>query len=275
MPLVSDLYTWLMTWDPTQYQWYSDERSRPFHELVERIAVDAATVETVVDLGCGPGHLTATLCDRWPNAQVIGVDNDANMLASAGALATDRLWFESGTVQGWRPVAPVDVAVSNATLQWVPDHLAMLPDLLTMVRPGGWFAFQVPGNRDDPHHQEIRALYRSEPWSSIPDVKALPDRTHSSHTATEHLNVLAPLCSFVDGWETTYIHVLQGTDPILEWVKGTALRPVLAALQTDEARAEFLAQLAPRLRAAYPSRPWGTPFPFKRVFVVAEPDRRA
>jgi trans-aconitate 2-methyltransferase len=259
-----------MTWDPRQYQRYSDERSRPFHELVDRIAIDSAAVETAVDLGCGPGDLTATLCDRWPNAEVIGVDNDANMLASAAALAGDRLSFASGTVQGWRPDAAVDVVVSNATLQWVPGHLAMLPDFLSVVRSGGWFAFQVPGNLDDPHHQEIRSLYRSKPWSDIPHVKALPDRTHSSHTASEYLDVLAPLCSRIDGWETTYIHVLEGTDPVLEWVRGTALRPVLAALQTDDMRAEFLAQLAPRLRAAYPSSAWDTPFPFKRIFVVAQ-----
>lgn len=268
--LVSHLYTWLMSWDPKQYQRYRDERGRPFHELVDRIVVDPATVETAVDLGCGPGQLTATLCDRWPAAQVIGLDNDANMLSSAADLASDRLSFASGTVQRWRPDAPVDVVVSNATLQWVPGHLAMLPDLLTMVRPGGWFAFQVPGNLDDPHHQEIRSLYRSQPWSDIPAVKALPDRTHGSHTVPAYLDVLAPLCSHIDGWETTYIHVLHGADPVLEWVKGTALRPVLAALQTDAARVEFLAQLAPRLRAAYPSRPWGTPFPFKRIFVVAQ-----
>jgi trans-aconitate 2-methyltransferase len=259
-----------VTWDPTQYQRYSDERSRPFHELVDRIAIDPAAVEAAVDLGCGPGHLTATLCDRWPNAQVIGVDNDANMLASAAELTIDRLSFANGTVQGWRPASSVDVVVSNATLQWVPGHLAMLPDLLTMVRPGGWLAFQVPGNLDDPHHQEIRSLYRSAPWSDIPVVKALPDRTHSSHSATEYLDVLAPLCSHIDGWETTYIHILQGPDPVLEWVKGTALRPILAALETDEGRSEFLAQLAPPLRAAYPSSAWGTPFPFKRIFVVAQ-----
>jgi trans-aconitate 2-methyltransferase len=259
-----------MTWDPRQYQRYGNERSRPFHELVDRIMVDAAAVKTAVDLGCGPGHLTATLCDRWPHAQVIGVDNDANMLATATALAGDRLSFTSGTVQDWQPVAPVDVVVSNAALQWVPGHLALLPDWLRMVRPGGWFAFQVPGNLDDPHHHEIRSLYRSEPWSDIPHVKALPDRTHSSHTATEYLDVLAPLCSHIDGWETAYIHILQGDDPVLEWVKGSALRPVLAALETDEARADFLAQLAPRLRAAYPSSAWGTPFPFKRIFVVAQ-----
>jgi trans-aconitate 2-methyltransferase len=196
------------------------------------------------------------------------------MLASAATVANDRLSFASGSVQTWRPNSPADVVVSNATLQWVPGHLGMLPELLTMVRPGGWLAFQVPGNLEDAHHQEIRSLYRSTPWCDIPAVHALPDRTHGSYPATDYLDMLAPLCDYVDGWDTTYVHILQGDDPVLEWVKGTALRPVLAALGTDEARTEFLAQLAPRLRAAYPSRPWGTPFPFKRVFVVVQRARR-
>ncbi len=181
-----------MTWDPMQYQRYSDERSRPFHELVDRIVVSPAAVVTAVDLGSGTGHLTATLCDRWPNARVIGVDNDANMLASAGALASDRLSFVIGTVQSWRPAVPVDIAVSNATLQWVTGHLAMLPDLLTMVRPGGWFAFQFPGNLDDLHHQEIRALYRSTPWSDIPAVKALPDRRVPNFWPNSHHDYASP-----------------------------------------------------------------------------------
>ncbi len=202
-----------MTWDPTQYQRYSDERSRPFHELVDRIVVDPVAVGTAVDLGCGPGHLTASLCDRWPNTQVIGVDIDANMLASAAALAGNRLSFKSGTVQGWRPAVPVDVVVSNATLQWVPGHLSMLPDLLKMVRPGGWLAFQVPGDLDDPHHQEIRSLYRSTPWFDIAAVKALPDRTHGSHTATDYLNVLAPLCSHIDGWKRPTSTFFKATIP--------------------------------------------------------------
>ena len=261
-----------MTWDPEQYQRFRDERGRPFHELVDRIAIEPAAVRTVVDLGCGPGNLTATLCRRWPEAKVIGVDDDRAMLQSAIGLAVGeaRLAFEHGTIEQWRPTSPVDVIVSNAAMQWVPGHLELLPELVDALCPGGWIAFQVPGNLDDPHHQIIRALYRSARWSVLPAVAALPDRTHSSHRAGEYLDVLAPICARVDAWETTYQHVLQGADPVLEWVEGTALRPVLAALADAEQRQAFLDELAPLLRGAYPGRPWGTPFPFRRVFVVAQ-----
>jgi trans-aconitate 2-methyltransferase len=265
-----------MTWDPNQYHRFADERGRPFHELVDRIDIDSHVPKRVLDLGCGPGNLTATLCDRWPQAFVLGVDNDAAMLSSAAELVTKRLRFEFGDIATWRidskvePASePFDVIVSNAAYQWVPGHLALLPELLNMLASGGWFALQVPGNLDDPHHQAIRALVREQPFASIATVKALPERTHSSHTALEYLDVLSPLCSQVDAWETSYVHILKGEDPVLEWIKGTALRPVLAALGSAELQSEFTRILAPRLRALFPSKPWGTPFPFRRVFVVA------
>jgi trans-aconitate 2-methyltransferase len=262
-----------MTWDPNQYHRFADERSRPFHELVDRIAIDPRHAKRVLDLGCGPGHLTATLLDRWPDASVLGVDNDLAMLTSAAELANNQLRFESGDIATWRLDAaakPFDVIVSNAAYQWIPGHLALLPELLRMVRPGGWFALQVPGNLNDPHHLAIRKLVHEEPFASIPEVKALPERTHSSHTAVEYLDVLSPHCSHVDAWETSYVHILQGEDPVLEWIKGTALRPVLAALGTDELRNDYTRTLAPRLRVLFPSKPWGTPFLFRRVFVVAK-----
>lgn len=256
-----------MTWDPTQYLRYGDERSRPFFELVARILTDDSEVRSVVDLGCGPGNLTATLATRWPGADVLGVDNDAAMLAAAASTAGERVRYESGDIATWTPVEPVDVLVSNATFQWVLPHLDLLPTLLTNVRPGGWFAFQVPGNLDDPHHQAIREVRARTKWAKKLD--ALPLRTHVSYPASTYLDVLAPLCSHVDAWETSYVHILQGDNPILDWVKGTGLRPVLTALDSDDMRAEFCVELAPILRQAYPQRTWGTPFPFKRVFVVA------
>ncbi len=262
-----------MTWDPQQYRRFSDERSRPFHELVDRIAAEPDEVNAVVDLGCGPGNLTASLLDRWPQAQVLGVDSDPAMLAAAQQLANDRLRFEYGDIATWRnplSMTPIDVIVSNAAYQWVPNHLATLPELLALIRPGGWFAFQVPGNLDDPHHEAIRSLVRTEPFATLPGIAELPDRTHSSHTAVEYLDALAPVCRHVDAWEVSYVHILQGEDPVLEWIKGTALRPVFAALGSDEMRTRYVEQLRPRLRALFPARPWGTPFPFRRVFVVAQ-----
>jgi trans-aconitate 2-methyltransferase len=260
-----------MTWDPNQYHRFADERSRPFHELADRIAVDPSTVRHAVDLGCGSGNLTATLLDRWPAASILGVDSDAVMLQSATEFAGPRLQFESGDIATWpSPGYLFDVIVSNAAYQWVPNHLTLLPELLKMVRSGGWFAFQVPGNLNDPHHEAIRHLVREEPFASISSVQALPERTHSSHTAIEYLDVLSPFCSHVDAWETSYVHILQGESPVLEWVKGTALRPVLAALGTDKLRDSYTQILGPRLQALFPARPWGTPFPFRRVFVVAQ-----
>jgi trans-aconitate 2-methyltransferase len=267
--LVFDLYCYVMTWDPTQYLRYGDERSRPFFELVARIIADDAEVRSVVDLGCGPGNLTETLATRWPAAHVLGVDNDAAMLAAAASTVGERVRYESGDIATWTPSVPVDVLVSNAAFQWVLSHLELLPTLLTNVRPGGWFAFQVPGNLDDPHHQAIREVRARTKWASMPTLAALPFRTHVSYPASTYLDVLTPLCSEVDAWETSYVHILQGANPILDWVKGTGLRPVLSALDTDDLRAEFCAELAPLLGAAYPQRDWGTPFPFKRVFVVA------
>lgn len=255
-------------WDPKQYARFGDERSRPFYELVAQIGADDA--RTVVDLGCGPGGLTASLANRFISAQIIGVDNDPAMLRSAATFASERVRFEAGDIATWMPSEPVDVLVSNAALQWDLDHLARLPTFLSHVVHGGWFAFQVPGNLDDAHHQAIRALRREPHWASIPTLAAVPDRTHVSRPAAEYLDALARLGCKVDAWETTYAHILTGPDPVLEWVKGTALRPVLDALPDDDVRAEFLSELAPRLREAYPSRPYGTPFPFRRVFVVAQ-----
>lgn len=254
-------------WDPQQYARYGDERSRPFFELIGRIGT--ADARTVVDLGCGPGGLTASLAERFPSARIIGVDNDPAMLAAAAAFGSDRVRFEAGDLATWTPGKPVDVLVSNAALQWDLGHLARMPDFLDHVTPGGWFAFQVPGNLDDAHHQAIRAVRRRDRWSSVAALAEIPERTHVSRPAAEYLDVLARLGCAVDAWETTYVHILTGPDPVLEWVKGTALRPVLAALPDDAARAEFAAELAVLLREAYPSQPYGTPFPFRRVFVVA------
>ena len=261
-------------WNPEQYARYADERSRPFFELVDRIRT--ATPKSVVDLGCGPGNLTASLAQRWPAAQVRGIDNDTAMLASAELHATTNasteahhLRFEAGDIATWRPEEPVDIIVSNAALQWIPNHIELLPELLDHIRPGGSLAFQVPGNLDDPHHSAIRAVRGRPRWSSLPSLRDLPERTHESQPAVAYTDKLAALGYEVDAWETTYVHILSGDDPILEWVKGTALRPVFDALPGQESRDAFCAELAPLLREAYPSRAYGTPFPFRRTFVVA------
>jgi trans-aconitate 2-methyltransferase len=260
-----------MRWDPAEYLRYADERGRPFHDLVARIG--ATTPATVVDLGCGPGNLTVTLAHRWPAAQVEGVDSSPDMVERAALLAsaeTPGLRFRLGDVRDWAPVAPVDVLVSNATFQWVPAHLDLLPRLLGQVAAGGWFAFQVPGNFDQPSHTEIAAVRTSQRWrGALPDDLATP----SVEEPVTYVRRLAELGCVVDAWESTYLQVLPGEDAVLQWLQGTALRPVLTALGEAEGQ-EFLDDLRPRLRSAYPREAFGTVLPYRRIFVVAHKPSR-
>ena len=259
-------------WDPDQYQRFGGERSRPFFDLVGRVAADDPRV--VVDLGCGPGPLTAALAERWPGAEVRGIDSSAEMIEAAQALrhsAGERLSFALGDVREWKPDGPVDVIVSNAVLQWVPGHLDVLARWAGFLPRGGWLAFQVPGNFDQPSHRALRELAASDRWRS---PLAGVQLNRQAADPAEYLDLLAPAGFEVDAWETTYLHVLQGDDAVVDWYKGTGLRPVLAALPPGEATA-FLADYRARMREAYPAAPYGTPFPFRRVFVVAVKRRPA
>jgi trans-aconitate 2-methyltransferase len=249
-----------VAWDPEQYARYADERSRPFFELTSRIA--AAEPAFLVDLGCGDGSLTAALAHRWPGVRGIGMDSSEQMVAKAPA--DERLSFVAGDIETWEPDRPVDVLVSNAALQWVPTHPSLLPRFVSWLAPGGWLAFQVPGNYDTAGFEVLRRQVRSPRWAGrVPDVP----RTRVLEPA-DYLARLAGLGCAVDAWETTYLHVLHGPDPVLEWKRGTALRPILAALSTVDAE-RFCAEYAAALREAYPERAYGTLFPFRRIFVVA------
>lgn len=261
-------------WDPHQYEVYADHRGRPFHELVGRIA--APEPARVVDLGCGTGALTATLCQRWPGATVVGVDSSPEMLAEAARRASPpRLTFAAGDVRTWRADRPVDVIVSNAVFQWLPGHPDLLGGLVGALTDGGWLAFAVPGNGGSPSHTLLAELCRSARWRSrLGDVADPTGQAGGSGedprvlTPAGYLDRLARLGCTVDAWETSYQQVLPGPDPVLEWMRGTALRPVLAALRPDEAE-EFTARYGQMLREAYPAGEYGTVLPFRRVFVVA------
>ncbi len=249
------------TWDPDRYLAYADERGRPFVDLVTRIGASDPT--TVVDLGCGPGNLTELLAERWPGAAVVGVDSSAEMIdAARGSGAA--VAFEIGDVRDWSAPDGVDVLVSNATLQWLPDHLELLPRLVAQVRPGGWFAFQVPGNFDEPSHTIRTELAGEEPYAKHTAGAAVP----SSYDAATYLRALQALGCEVDAWETTYLHVLHGEDPVFTWVSGTGARPTLQALPGN-LRSAFETEFKHRLRASYPDEGRGVVLPFRRVFVVA------
>ncbi len=250
------------TWDPDRYLTYADERGRPFLDLLARVGAERPGL--VVDLGCGPGNLTRLLAERWPDAEVRGLDGSAAMIERARADG-GRVHYDVGDLRAWEPpTSGVDVLVSNATLQWVPGHLDLLPRLFAALAEGGWLAFQVPGNVDEASHT-IRTELASEPaYAARTAGVAVP----SSHDPRVYLDVLAGLGAEVDAWETTYLHVLGGDDPVFTWVSGTGARPTLEALP-GELRAEFEAEFRRRLRAAYPSRDGRVVLPFRRVFVVA------
>jgi len=253
-------------WDPGLYQRFSDERSRPFFDLLGRVAAEEP--DLVADLGCGPGTLTAALASRWPSARIRGIDSSAEMIEAARALPGGRgrrLSFDVGDVRHWTPDAQVDVIISNAVLQWVPDHLRVVGWWAGLLREGGWLAFQVPGNFDQPSQRALRELVGSDRWRPL-----LADVQLSRQAAepAEYLDLLARAGFEVDAWETTYVHLLRGEDPVLDWYRGTGLRPVIAALGSEQA-AQFLADYRVRMKDAYPAAPYGTAFPFRRVFVAA------
>jgi trans-aconitate 2-methyltransferase len=255
-----------MRWDPAQYVRYADERSRPFVELIARVRVEAP--RRVVDIGCGPGTLTRTLADRWPDALVTGVDSSADMIEAASPLAVPGwLEFVRADLREWHPDSPVDVVVANAVLQWVPGHRDLIADLAGWLRPGGAMAFQVPDNFDGPSHTIVRDLRLSPRWRDRLGTDA--DRGAGVERPQTYFNVLADAGLEADVWQTTYLHVLRGDDAVLEWIKGTALRPVLNALADDETSTQaFLDECGAELRAAYPQTPHGTLFPFRRTFAV-------
>jgi trans-aconitate 2-methyltransferase len=253
-------------WDPAVYLRYAGERARPFLDLVGR--VDAEAPSAVVDLGCGEGTMTATLARRWPHARVTGVDSSPEMLAAAAASAVPgRVEFVLGDVRDWAPDGPVDVVVSNAVLHWVPGHEQLLTRWAGWLRPGGLLAVQVPGNFRAPTHALLAELCRSSRWAArLADAAPRPDTVLEP---AGYFDVLAAAGLSPDVWETTYLHVLRGDDPVLGWVRSTVLRPVLALLADDDAAA-FTAEYAAALRSAYPARPDGTTLlPFRRVFAVA------
>jgi trans-aconitate 2-methyltransferase len=248
-------------WDPGHYLTFAGERGRPYVELLQRVG--AEDPRRVVDLGCGPGNFTALLTRRWPDADVLGLDSSPEMIEAARR-DLPGIAFEVADLRDWSH-GRVDVLISNATLQWLPDHLALLPALVDRVVPGGWLAFQVPGNFDEPSHTIRTTLAAETPYVEHTAGVAVP----SSHDPAVYLEALQRLGCEVDAWETTYLHVLHGEDPVFTWVSGTGARPTLQALP-DDLRPGFEEEFKRRLRAAYPPRDGRVVLPFRRIFVVAQ-----
>lgn len=261
-----------MKWDPLKYVQFGDYRDRPFLDLAGRVQADGP--QHVVDLGCGPGNLTAALARRWPDATVVGIDSSEEMLArAAGAAAGQpRLSFRLADIADWTPTAETDVILTNAALQWVPGHQELLARWLEALRPGAWLAMQVPGNFRAPSHTLMRELAGSPRWSG--KLAGVLRGGESVGEPAEYLRIMLDAGCTADAWDTTYHQLLAGPDPVLEWVRGTALRPVLAALSAEDGNA-FEAEYAAALRTAYPATSHGTVFPFRRIFAVAQKQHSA
>ena len=253
-----------MAWDPKTYLAFGSERTRPAAELLSRIACDAP--RRVADLGCGPGNSTALLAQRWPDADIEGVDSSAEMLETARRTHIKARWVQAD-VAFWRPATRFDVVYSNATYQWLPDHAVLLPKLVSHVEEGGIFAFQIPRNFGEPSHTIIRELASKGAWA---DKLANVGEPAGVLSPEEYFAILEPLCSRIDIWETRYLQTLQGEDAVYNWVMGTALRPYANALVGSE-RDAFLGEYRTRVAQAYPTRKSGvTLFPFLRLFCVAQ-----
>lgn len=261
-------------WDPHQYLRHADHRTRPFHDLLARIGdLPGHPEPRIADLGCGAGNVTALLADRWPRARITGYDTSREMLAEAAAHARPpHLDFAEADAATWQPTETYDLIVSTAALQWIPDHADRFPRWIAALAPGGTFAFQVPGNFTAPSHTLLAGLRETDRWRPLLD--GVGDRTAAVLEPADYLTRLQDLGCTADVWETTYLQTLHGDDAVLDWVKGTALRPVLTALADDPAaRDAFTAAYRDLLRAAYPPGPHGTLFPFRRIFAVARKDQ--
>ncbi len=252
-----------MSWNPAQYLKFAAPRLRPALDLLARL--DLAAPRRIVDLGCGTGSIARLLAERWPGAEVTGVDGSPAMLAEARAAAPSLRWVEAD-LGAWRPDAPPDLLFSNAALHWLPDPAALFGRLFDALAPGGVLAVQMPRNFAAPSHTAIEATVHDGPWRDTLQPLLRPSPVAEP---AWYFDLLAPRAASLDLWETEYLQVLTGADPVKEWTKGTWLAPFLAALAPADAAA-FEAAYAARVRAAYPTRADGrTLFPFRRLFIVA------
>ena len=257
-------------WDPNQYLKFADHRLRPALELLERVPLPEP--HEIYDLGCGSGHVTRLMSQRWPSADIWGIDQSPEMLAQAAGELSPVNWMEAD-IRDWVPRGAPDLIYSNATLQWLDGHGELFPRLMSYVGPGGCLAVQMPLSWDLPSHQLMRSTLESAGPGGvrIGNVAVLTAvRRRWVEDAQIYYDLLSPLARRLDIWETEYLQLLTGEDAVLEWVKGTGLRPILNGLDEVD-RQVFLDSYRQALRDAYPQRQGGTTlYPFRRLFIVAQ-----
>lgn len=249
-------------WNPSEYLQFSDHRLRPALDLLSRIG--AIEPDHIIDLGCGPGNVSLFLSQRWPAARLVLVDNSPEMLAQAA-----EKWPEANIllqdIARWRPDRPPPLIFSNAALQWLDGHDSLFPALLRSLAPGGVLAVQMPRSFAQPSHVLLRDTVLASPFAK--DLQKLL-RGDPVAPPDYYFRLLSAEAASIDLWETDYLQILQGEDPVLDWMRGTALRPILSVLDLQQQK-EFVADYRERLRLAYPREADGsTVFPFRRLFMV-------
>jgi len=250
----------MASWNPGQYMKFGSDRLRPALDLMAQIPLEAPS--SIIDLGCGPGNVTDLLAQRWPNAVVTGLDGSVDMLKQAQD-TYDNISWQVGDVRTWVPSSPVDLIFSNACLHWLDSHEVLFPRLFDQLKPGGVMAIQMPNNFASPTHQLIRDCL-----DTIGRGDLAP--RYPVQTSEFYYDVLRSECVSLNIWETRYLHVLEGENPVFNWTKGAALRPVLDGLKSEQDRDKFLEKYANAIEQTYEKRADGkTLLPFKRFFLTA------
>lgn len=254
-----------MSWSARQYTKFENERNRPVRDLLAQI--HTVPVATAVDIGCGPGNSTELLIERFPQATISGMDSDADMIEAARK-RLPHISFDRADIATWQPPATYDVILSNAVLQWLPKHETLMPSLVGKLAPGGSLAVQMPDNLDEPAHVLMREIAADGPWAG--KLAGAAGSRAPRHDADWYYRVLRGSAGSIDIWRTTYHHPLAGgAAAVVEWFKGSGLRPFLAPLDEAE-REDFLARYQEAVAGAYPAMPDGTVLlPFPRLFFVA------
>jgi trans-aconitate 2-methyltransferase len=254
-----------MSWSAKQYLAFDDERTRPARDLVA--ALPDIEARAIVDVGCGPGNSTEVLAARFPDAEILGLDSSPDMIAAARR-RVPRAQFSIGRIEGWTDGGPFDVILANAVLHWIPNHRSLLPELVAKLATGGALAIQMPDNLDVPAHQLMRDVAAAGPWAQM--LAAASAARTPIEAANWYYEVLRSVCSEVEVWRTTYYHALAGGPAaIVEWFKGSGLRPFLEPLDAAS-RAAYLERYTAAMARAYPTLADGSVLlPFPRLFMVA------
>jgi trans-aconitate 2-methyltransferase len=252
------------TWDPGVYLHFANQRTQPAIDLIARVRLTHPA--RAIDLGCGPGNSTAMLRQRWPDADITGLDSSADMLAAAVQVYPNRKWVLADAAS-WQADLPFDLVFSNAALQWIPNHAAVFTHLMAQVAPQGALAVQVPAHYQSPLHQVALEVAKKPAWRHLMDE---PQRALTYETPAFYYALLQPFAAEIDLWETEYYHIVDNPQAIVTWYRGTGMRPFLEALETDEQQQQFEQLVLEGYTRAYPPQADGRIlFPFRRLFMVA------